>query len=339
MKGRGRAAETSSGTWLPDYYSSSDAPCRKHPSSSSVGICAYCLKDRLVKLVCSDCGEQRLSSCSCSEVSSYPNSYSVEVGSVGRISFLIENEKAEFPRSYSKPSSDDKSEASVLLNRSRSINCVDVKRNGFWRFGRCFRKKREKGYWSSRRNIRGFDEKGEMWVFDYKMGVSRSETVSGLRAGFDECVDGASLSSTVSGRGVSDVSESKAVLVSESRSGVKDVKSIKDSFNGDVKKGSSLVLSEADFDGLDDSGFIDLNLGCSSESRLKFSDLNMSDGNLQSESGFSDLRGCEFLKHGISSFRGEETSSNGSSCRITVNDKGTENGKKRLKAWRWIFRH
>ena len=76
------------------YYSTSysDLPWKKHPSASSVGICAYCLKDHLVKLVCSDYGEQRLSSCSCSEISSNRNSCTVEVGSVGRVSFLIEND-------------------------------------------------------------------------------------------------------------------------------------------------------------------------------------------------------------------------------------------------------
>ena len=94
MKERGKAVEMfNNDLFDQDYSTPSDLPCKKHPSSSSGGVCAYCLKDRLVSLVCSDCGEQRLSSCSCSEISSNRNSCTVEVGSVGRISFLIENEK------------------------------------------------------------------------------------------------------------------------------------------------------------------------------------------------------------------------------------------------------
>ncbi|XWS28229.1 hypothetical protein CRYUN_Cryun25bG0048100 [Craigia yunnanensis] len=95
MKDRGKAVEVYSNDFFQDYSISSDLPCKKHPESSSVGICAYCLKDRLVKLVCSDCGEPRLSSCSCSEISNPRTSCTVKVGSVGRISFLIENENKD----------------------------------------------------------------------------------------------------------------------------------------------------------------------------------------------------------------------------------------------------
>jgi hypothetical protein len=107
MKERGKAVEAFNNNDMEYYSSSSDLPCKKHPSSSSVGICAYCLKDRLIKLVCSDCGEQRLSSCSCSEmseISSNRNSCTVEVGSVGRVSFLIENERSEVSQSQSHSS-------------------------------------------------------------------------------------------------------------------------------------------------------------------------------------------------------------------------------------------
>ncbi|KAL0463670.1 UNVERIFIED_CONTAM: hypothetical protein Slati_0254600 [Sesamum latifolium] len=102
MKERGKAVEAFNNDFSEfNFSAASEIPCKKHPSSSSVGICAYCLKDRLVKLVCSECGEQRLSSCSCSDVSSsYRNSCStMEVGSVGRVSFLIENEKIDSQQS------------------------------------------------------------------------------------------------------------------------------------------------------------------------------------------------------------------------------------------------
>ncbi|XP_028761859.1 uncharacterized protein LOC114720378 [Neltuma alba] len=153
------------------YYSTSDLPCKKHPSSSSGGICAYCLKDRLVKLVCSDCGEQRLSSCSCSEISPNRNSCTVEVGSVGRVSFLIENEKNETLIPHSKPKLQDKADEFVILRRSSS-NSVDLKRSGkFWRIGKLFRKKKEKDCGRSVNG--GFDEKSDTWAGDHG-GVSRS---------------------------------------------------------------------------------------------------------------------------------------------------------------------
>ncbi|KAL0296793.1 UNVERIFIED_CONTAM: hypothetical protein Sradi_6731400 [Sesamum radiatum] len=96
MKDRGKAVETYSN--VPDFnYSASEMPCKKHPNSSSVGVCAYCLKDRLEKLVCSECGEQRTFSCSCSDhiSSSYRNSGGTM--EVGRISFLIPNKVIHIP--------------------------------------------------------------------------------------------------------------------------------------------------------------------------------------------------------------------------------------------------
>lgn len=90
MKERGKAAMETDTFSDFNYSVSSDMPCKKHPSSSSIGICSYCLKEKLVNLVCSECGEQRLSSCSCSDSS--------EVGRIGRISSLLENEKKQSMR-------------------------------------------------------------------------------------------------------------------------------------------------------------------------------------------------------------------------------------------------
>ncbi|GFZ18390.1 hypothetical protein Acr_27g0001290 [Actinidia rufa] len=121
MKEKGKAVETHT-----DFnYSSSDLPCHKHPSSSSIGICAYCLKERLIELVCSDCGEQRLSSCSCSEASSYRNSSATDVGSVGRVSFLIENERIEAKQSQSKPKNGVFGADEVVLLKRSSSSRVD----------------------------------------------------------------------------------------------------------------------------------------------------------------------------------------------------------------------
>ncbi|KAJ6324562.1 hypothetical protein OIU76_011794 [Salix suchowensis] len=191
MKERGKAVEMfNNDLFDQDYSTPSDLPCKKHPSSSSGGVCAYCLKDRLVSLVCSDCGEQRLSSCSCSEISSNRNSCTVEVGSVGRISFLIENEKQKSdqvsqssngtckPKSSSKDQKAD--ELNFLLKRSSS-SCVEIKRrSGFWRIGRLFSKKRGKG--CDRSSVGGFEEKSDMWVVDY-MGVSRCRSLCSFRGG------------------------------------------------------------------------------------------------------------------------------------------------------------
>ncbi|KAF2321411.1 hypothetical protein GH714_041004 [Hevea brasiliensis] len=184
MRERGKAVEMYSNDLFQDCsILSSDLPCKKHPSSSSVGICAYCLKDRLVKLVCSDCGEQRLSSCSCSEISSNHNSCTVEVGSVGLISFLIEKDKKSevFSHSNSKPKTSGAKADEVFLLKRSSSSCVEIKRKGrFWRIGKLFSKKREKG--CERSSVGGFEEKSDLWVVD-DMSVSRSRSLCSFRGG------------------------------------------------------------------------------------------------------------------------------------------------------------
>ncbi|PWA81706.1 hypothetical protein CTI12_AA185490 [Artemisia annua] len=110
-----------------------------------------------MNLICSDCGEQRITpcSCSCSEFSSYRNSYStLDVGSVGRISFLIDNDKGctngdDTKSIFSnmlklKQSEESKTEDVVLLKRSNSC-VVEVKKNkGFWRICKFFKNMRKK---------------------------------------------------------------------------------------------------------------------------------------------------------------------------------------------------
>ncbi|KAJ0455060.1 hypothetical protein HanIR_Chr15g0746931 [Helianthus annuus] len=207
MKERGKSveSETEYTNFYQDYNfynsSSSNIPCKKHPSSSPVGICAYCLKDRLMKLVCSDCGEQRLSSCSCSDVSSYRNSScTVDVGSVGRISFLIENDDQRSLFDFKKQS---KKETEDVLMFKRSNSCVvEVKKShGFWRIGKLFKKRREKEECRERNS--------EIWVNDCGMDVSRSRSLCSFRGGgFDH--EGGSVSDMAfSSAKISDFNESE----------------------------------------------------------------------------------------------------------------------------------
>lgn len=378
MKERGKAAAAEAYTNDMEYYSSSsDMPCWKHPSSSSVGICAYCLKDRLVKLVCSDCGEQRLSSCSCSEISSNRNSCTVEVGSVGRVSFLIENERSDqaVSHSNSKPKLQSKADDVQLLRRSSS-SCVEVKRGGFWKLGKLFRKKREKD--CGNKSVGGFDDKSEMWLVDH-MGVSRSRSLCSFRGagwygseeGGDLMVSGAR--SSISGARSSSVTACM-VLDSGRRSGFSEAAEPRKSgfdgesasvseFGTDFKGGARKIglrevengfsgtnrrvfsLKESDFNGMDDSGFIDLKLDYSAESKPDLSAAKM--GNLShSESAFGSMRGGgEFVGQEcggggpFGSLVGDEIFGNVGSCRITVNDRGIKKGRRSLKGLKWIFKH
>ena len=67
----------------------------------------------------------------------------------------------------------------MVLRRSSS-SCVEtkVKRNGFRKFGKLFRKKKEKD--CGNKSVGGFDEKSEMWVVDH-MGVSKSRSLYSFR--------------------------------------------------------------------------------------------------------------------------------------------------------------
>ncbi|KAJ7954011.1 Micronuclear linker histone polyprotein-like protein [Quillaja saponaria] len=354
------------------YYSTSDLPCKKHPSSSSVGICAYCLKDRLVKLACSDCGEQRLSSCSCSEISSNRNSCTVEVGSVGRVSFLIENEKNETPLSNSKPKLQEKAEEILQLRRSSS-SCVEIKRSGFWRIRKLFRKKKEK---ECGKSVCGFDDKSETWVVDH-VGVSRSRSLCSFRGGglFGSDDGGDSIwsgaRSSISAARSSGVNGG-LVLESGRRSGFSEVEPRRSGFDGEkkdftlesengndvkaVKKSGALdvdvgfngvkrrifSLRESDFKGMDESRFIDLKLDLSSESKQEFSAAKM--GILaDTHSTFGSMRGGDFVANELGGSLGnmmrDGVLTSGGSCRITVNDRGIKRGRKSFKGWRWIFRH
>ncbi|KAK6921836.1 hypothetical protein RJ641_012343 [Dillenia turbinata] len=325
MKDRGKSVETTKS----DYYfysSSSDLPCKKHPSSSSVGICAFCLKDRLVKLVCSDCGEQRLSSCSCSEISSsYQNSSSVEIGSVGRISFLIENEMGDHK----------KEEIFSLLKRSSSTS-VEVKRKkfGFSRIGKFFRRKRIGGFGNSAKSVDGFDEKSDIWV-----GVSRSRSLCSFRGMYNDAVEQGLVSDFEKKSGFSEA-EARLSGFSEGKRG-----SVSESDNG-LDHNCFKNIKENDINGVDDeSGFIDLKLDYL---KTDYSAFSKTEDSLSvtkingAESGKSCLRNAKSLAHELGgsfgSFISDELLNNVGSCKITVKENWVKKSRKNM-VWKWILGH
>ncbi|KAL0396859.1 UNVERIFIED_CONTAM: hypothetical protein Scaly_0134300 [Sesamum calycinum] len=329
MKERGKAVEAFSNDFSEfNFSAASEIPCKKHPSSSSVGICAYCLKDRLVKLVCSECGEQRLSSCSCSDVSSsYRNSCStMEVGSVGRVSFLIENEKID-PQQSNNPNpkskrGEEKAEQVIFLRRSSS-SCVEVKKsNGFWRI-------------KSFRGGGGHNDLDE--GSEYRFSSAKiSDVTSGIFLDSDkQCGFYSESEPRKSGfRGFFDADN--GVDFRGGRRGGGQTLVDLDRVHS-VPNRSVFPAKESDFSAMDESAFIDLKLDLSSESKQEPSAARIS--------GASD--------HGVS-FKSESfetggslasTKSNGvlgnggGSCRITVNERGLKRGSSSHKVWKWIFKY
>nr|VDC60467.1 unnamed protein product [Brassica rapa] len=131
MKDRGKRTATERRNDDASFYYStpSDLSCRKHPSVSAVGICPYCLNDRLVNLVCSEC--------SCSDVS--PNPASNAAGNIVRISFFIDEEATKQRKTTEKSR---KTEEVVVFKRSSS-SCIEIskrKHHRFSKIGRFFRK-------------------------------------------------------------------------------------------------------------------------------------------------------------------------------------------------------
>lgn len=351
MRERGKAVEAFCNDFSEfNYSAASELPCRKHPNLSSVGICAHCLKDRLVKLVCSECGEQRLSSCSCSDVSSsYRNSCStMEVGSVGRVSFLIENEKTDQQLQIPKPKRGEERSEQVIFLRRSSSSCVEVKKsNGFWRIKRLFRKRRNKG---GEKNGEFCDEKSEIWVSDV-MGVSRSRSLCSFRGGgggghndLDEGSECALSSAKISDvtSGIFLDSDKQFGFFNDSEPRRSGFRGMFDAENGgkriefdrtySVPHRSVFPARESDFHAMDESAFIDLKLDLAAESK------EVCGGRM---SGASDHGGGggwrnEGFENG-GSFA--NLKSNGGSCRITVNERGLKRGGRSHKVWKWIFKY
>lgn len=352
MRDRGKAVEPVHNFSNNFDFCESEISCNKHPSPSSVGICAYCLRERLVKLVCSECGEHRLSSCSCSDISSsYRNSCStMEVGSVGRISFLIENEKTDQTQQnhqyLSSKKRVEKTEEVIILRRSSS-SCVEVKKSrGFWRIKRLFRRKRNKGLDINREFC---DVKSELWLSDI---VSRSRSLCSLRGGkrlsfLDEGSDlgfsSAKISDVTSGIFLDREKNCELFGESEPRTrGLKaafgpgndhDFKATKTNFvqNPSDPDGAHTIqtscvfpVKESEFSAMDESAFIDLKLDFLPESKQESSAAEASD-----HGGFANL----------ASLMVNEAFDNGETCRITVNERGWKGGSRSRRVWKWIFKH
>ncbi|XP_073147445.1 uncharacterized protein [Henckelia pumila] len=349
MRERGKAVETVHNFSDNFDFCESQMSCKKHPNHSSTGICAYCLRDRLVKLVCSECGEQRLSSCSCSDISSsYRNSCStMEVGSVGRISFLIENEKTDHNHHHLNPKKRaEKAEEAIMLRRSSS-SCVEVEKSrGFWRIKRLFRRKRNKG---SDKNGDFCDEKSEIWLSDL---VSRSRSLCSHRGGkrmsfLDEGSDFGLSSAKISDvtSGIFLDHEKKWDLFGESEPRKSGFKAVFASENGLDFKGTKrdfvqnpsdadrvhstqtscvFPVKESEFSAMDESAFIDLKLDFLPESKREFAAAEASD-----HGGFANL----------ASLKGDAAFGDGESCRIRVNEKGWKRGSRSHRVWKWIFKY
>lgn len=318
-------------------------PCKKHPSSSSSssssagGICAYCLTDRLIQLVCPECGEQRLSSCSCSDqgISSDPNSSSTDMGSVGRISFLLENDKNVAENEKIPLPKPIKNHDFVTLKRSNST-CVEInkrKENAFWKIGRLFRKRREKK--NNHHNNDNDENKSEMGLSEC-IGVSRSRSLCSFRGFYDTEESGgfpvsssAARASSVSGNFVLDSAKRSCFSESEARISNFDYDPSLVGPNRNI-----FSLKESEFISCaDDPAFIDLKLHeLSSDSKpemmpvLKRGGLG---GMSTKEFGF---RGGDVLGH-------EMFKNAGGSCRISVSERELRKCRKSYKVWRWFFRH
>ncbi|XP_004238999.1 uncharacterized protein [Solanum lycopersicum] len=256
MKDRGKAAATDAingeNIKISDFnYSvSSDIPCMQHPNSSPIGICSSCLKDKLLNLIYSD---QLFSD------DTETNSSSFDVGSVGRISFLLENEK------QSKTSKTEQ----VILLRSSS-NSVEIKknRNGFWKIKRFFKKNSEisgpiEGVVSRSRSLcsfRGGGGNGDDGSSDYRFSSAKISDVTGGLL-FDDFK-----------KKCSDSPKTLPILKKNT---------IFKGFDSTFLKNSSNRTTTTDNDGDDDSGFIDLKLDLLSETKF---DIFSESGNLRSGS-------------------------------------------------------
>lgn len=304
-----------------------DFPCKKHPasasSSSGGGICAYCLTDRLVQLVCPECGEQRLSSCSCSE------EISSGQGEVGRISFLLENDKkvSKFEHKFEQKAPPNDHDFAPL-KRSNSTCVVDVSsrrenpRSGFWKLGKLFRKKRgKKGI------INNEENKSEIGGVSDCVGVSRSRSLCSFRGFYDSTEESGGFPVSSSAARASSVSanfhidSAKRSCFSESEARISNFEYYDASFLGPNKNIFSLKESEF-ISSSDDPAFIDLKLNeVDLRPELKRGGLGMS----TKEFGFRG--GEEMFKNG------------GGSCRISVSERELRKCKKAYKVWRWFFRH
>ncbi|GJU98737.1 hypothetical protein Tco_1328008 [Tanacetum coccineum] len=217
-----------------------------------------------MNLICSDCGEQRIKSCSCSEFSSYRNSYStLDVGSVGRISFLIENDKGSANGDDTKSIfsnmlklKQSKTEDVVLLKRSNSC-VVEVKKSkGFWKIGKFFKNITKKS----------------------EIDGTRSRSLSSFMDGnIDHVVSSV------------DCSSAKVSIFKESESRKSDLMEFE---NGVVVKDVNLCKMDDDSD---DDEFIDLQIDLFGKLKTEYSDFEKCDTMDLVTSGGTGSSSCRFM--------------------------------------------
>ncbi|KAK9705307.1 hypothetical protein RND81_07G047000 [Saponaria officinalis] len=389
MRNRGKSeVETYNNEGIVDYgYRQNflEFPCKKHPTSSSTssgGICAYCLTDRLYQLVCPQCGEQRLSStCSCTELFSSINnpsnsSSSCDVGNVGRISFLLENDKFINDNngdvSSSKPrniehrtsfSSNVDNNDFPTLRRSNSTCVGDMNystttnigrkesKEKFWKIGRLFRKKKDKTNHNNFSNITNNDQENS-----YECnGVLRSRSLSSFRGFYDTEDQSGNFPVSSSAARASSVStgnffvdSAKRSCFSESEARISNFDNYFDAngfpknnnaYNNNNNNNNIFSLKETEFvTSSDDPAYIDLKLD-DNDKVPSLGALRRS-GLGMSTKEFS-FRGNNYNNNGDddSVLGNNEMFRNGSCRRSSVTERELRKCRKSHKVLRWFFRH
>ncbi|KAI4339429.1 hypothetical protein MLD38_024376 [Melastoma candidum] len=343
-RGKGIAAQLALNDFDPETI-----PCRDHPRSSNVGVCAHCLKDRLLNLVCSECGEQRLSSCSCSDdLSSNRNSCAHDVASLGRVSFLLDNEKQGDGQSVAglgPPNSfgPEKPEEVVVLRRSSS-SCTEGRQSGIWRVGKLFlrgmtKKKQKK---RSEEDRSGGDQQGqsERWAFDEDP-VSRSRSLHSFRGGENWNFSAAQSSSSNGNPSLVELDRKSCFSEAEMRrSGFSETEMRKSCFSEtDARK--SLVL---------EGGVFETGMGNMDVPRLNRRIFSLRESDYFSrmdERNFIDLRFCSATESRAEDWRGKgpATGEGGEllrsgSCRVTSREGKGMRKSKSFMGLKWgVFRH
>ncbi|KNA03086.1 hypothetical protein SOVF_212500 [Spinacia oleracea] len=322
-------------------------PCKKHPTSasSSGGICAYCLTDRLVQLVCPYCGEQKLSSCSCSEIIPSPNSSSTEMG---RMSFLLENEKKDVPVNTASKSkldrkpSNNNDDGFSYLKRSNSISAVNVNDSSkrsetagkFWKIKRLFRKKREKI-----NKIKNNEENNEC------NGVSRSRSLCSFRGFYDITEETGGFPASYSAARASNVSVGNFMSDSAKRSCFSESEARISNFDycdsanlvGLNKNTNIFSVKETEFVSCDDPAFIDLKLHDNNNSS---NSSMLSDHSKVPDLAATKRNGLGYSTKEFGFRRGDEMFNNGGgSFRISSSrERELNKCRKNNKVWKWFFR-
>ncbi|WZZ14227.1 uncharacterized protein LOC106441853 [Brassica napus] len=335
MKDRGKRTATERRNDDASFYYStpSDLSCRKHPSVSAVGICPYCLNDRLVNLVCSECGEQRLFSCSCSDVS--PNPTSNFAGNVVRISSFIDEEATKQRKTTEKSR---KTEEVVVFKRSSS-SCVEISKRKHHRFsniGRFFRK-------INLINERALDYNDD----GKKQSVLRSRSLCSFRGG-NGCFIGSEedMSSYSGARSSFSAARSLSVngglgvfdtMTEHRKSNFSESEPLRRScFEGRKSNFSETEYTRRENNYPQRSNY-EAAASKSDSSAMSFTRrvLSVKDGE-EEEPGFIEIKfdsSGQVVNDGVLEHGG------GGSCRLTTKDREVSRSRRSFKGWKWLFGH